>query len=122
MRANLLWLLLPEGIEPLLIVGIAFALILGLTSIRGAGGLLLGFIVLPALLGPFVSELVAQLPPLVLVGLLLILGLGILKAIATLILGQRAAAEMTGILAADIVRWCVFAPFRLLRWLVGRGR
>lgn len=120
MGSNVLRMFMPAGIEPLFIIGAAFALILGLTSIRGAGRFLVCFLVVPALLSPFLASLVRQLPPLVLLGLFLVLGVVLLKAVVMLILGRHAAAEMTGILAADLVKWALFAPFRLFRRLVGR--
>lgn len=111
---TLFWLFLPD--EALLLVMMAAGLLLMLGFRRVAGGLLATALLLP-LLSPFVEALMSGLPAWVSLVILVVLGLTIFRALASLFLGRRAAAHMVGILAADVVRFlvrCLFWPVRVL--------
>jgi hypothetical protein len=121
MTEFLFWL--PDSLMVIGIVAIAFGLIIGQLSIRRAMSLL-GLVIILLISGPFVDALLDYLwrvlPLSILVPLILVLMFSVLRFIARLVLGERAAGEMIGVLAADVVRWgfkvtCrVFTfPFRL---------
>jgi hypothetical protein len=111
---NLLFFIPPE-FAVLMIVGAGLAMIVGARAL--AGGLLVGalaLVFLPVILAP-IFEL---LPAWVLLGLLVCFGFGIARALLELAIGKRAAEHTVGILAADVIRYSVVAPFRLLGWLL----
>jgi hypothetical protein len=111
---TLFWVVLPDEALILLIAAAGLLLILGF---RGLAGSLLAMAVLLPMLAPFVEALMSELPLWVAVGILLVIGLAILRAFASLFLGRRAADHMVGILAADVVRLLVLGllwPFRML--------
>jgi hypothetical protein len=119
--------LLPDQALVLVIALIGLALICGLITGRRAGSLL-GGIVLLVLLSPFIEALVAALPWWLLLGLLLVCGLSLLRALSGLLIGAHATSHMVGILAADVVRFgfravflTVTLPFRMLGWLFRVG-
>lgn len=119
MRWGTLWMLLPDEALLLLMVGVGIALILGLLTGRTAIGVLALLILFP-ILAPFVEALFGTLPAWVSLLILVIVGLSILRGLASLFIGGRAADHMTGILAADVVRLivlCLFLPFRLVGWI-----
>jgi hypothetical protein len=74
-------------------------------------------VLLFALLGPIVEGVMGELPPWIALVLLLVIALALLRGLAALVLGCRAAGHMVGILAADMVRVALLAvlfPFRLV--------
>ena len=114
-RTGALWLLLPEEIMGLVLVVAVFALMFGLMRGRTflAIAALIAFLPVVALA---VEAVLAELPPWVALLVLVAVGLAMLRAVASLILGGRAADTMVGTLAADVVRLAVtgmFLPFRL---------
>lgn len=115
-RTGALWLLLPEELMGLVLVVAVFALMFGLMR----GRTFLGIAALIALLPVValaVEAVLAELPPWVALLVLVAVGLAMLRAVASLILGGRAADTMVGTLAADVVRLAViviFLPFRLV--------
>jgi hypothetical protein len=116
----MLWMLLPDGVLPLVIVGIGLALMVGLLNRSAAFGLL-GMFLLFALLGPIVEGVMGGMPPWVGFFVFAVVILVLLKSIASLVLGRRAADHMVGILAADLVRLAVrilLLPFRAVAGLV----
>ena len=118
----MLWMLLPDGALPLVIVGIGLALILGLVS-RSATFGLLGLMLVFALTGPIVEGVMGAMPPWIGLVILAVIVLTLLKGAARLALGARAADHMVGILAADLVRLAVvllLVPCRLL-WRIVRA-
>jgi hypothetical protein len=118
-----LWLWLPDEALVLVIAAIGLALMVRLISGRAAATLL-GTIVLLVLAGPFVEALFEVLPAWVSLLILLALAIWVLRALAGLLIGQRAADHMVGILAADVVRILfalMFLPFRIVGWLVRRA-
>lgn len=123
MRWSLLWTLLPDEALPLLIVGVGLAMMLGILRGRAVLGLLAMLLIAPVI-GAVGEALLAQLPPWVAWMLLVGLGLALLRGLAALLLGPRAADTMVGSLAADLVRLAVrmfCLPLRLVWWVVRLG-
>jgi hypothetical protein len=126
-RWGILWSLLPDETMPLIIVGIGLAMILGLLTGRTAFSLL-GLLVLSPIVVPFAEAVLGNLPPWVSLLLLASVALAVLRGLAALLLGQRAADTMVGTLAADLVRlivWFLILPLRIVRSAfraVGNGR
>ena len=122
-----LWFFLPDEALPLIIVGLGIALILGLLTGRAVLGIL-GLILLLPMLSPFVEGAIGALPPWISLLILVIVGLAILRGLAALFIGARAADTMVGTLAADVVRIvvaCLFLPFRMAGWIfraISNGR
>lgn len=119
-------MLLPDEALPLLIVGVGLALMLGIGG-RAALGIL-GLLLLLPLLAPFVEALLGELPPWVSLVVLAFFALALIRGLAALLLGQRAADTMVGNLAADLIRLVVrllILPLRMVRWafrMVNNGR
>jgi hypothetical protein len=123
MRAGAAWLLLPEEALVLVLVVAVFALMFGLMRGWAFLGLVALIVLLPtaALLA---EEILAGLPPWVALVVLVVVGLAILRALASLVLGTRAAETMVGSLAADVVRlavWLMFLPVRMLARIARAG-
>ena len=113
---KLLWFALPDEALILVIAGVGLALVLGLIRGRAAAGIL-GALVLGLLATPFIEALMDALPWWVSLLILAAVGMALLRSVAAIFLGERAASEMTGILAADVVRFgfrLLFLPLRLL--------
>jgi len=123
MRSGVFWALLPDEALPLVIMVAGLLMILGF---RRAGLSILGAALLLPMLAPFVEALFGELPPWVSLVILAFIGLAILRGLAALLIGQRAADTMVGSLAADVVRIVVgilFFPLRVAWWafrLIGR--
>jgi hypothetical protein len=121
MRSSILWVLLPDEALPLLLVGAAVAVMLGLLRPRALVGLL-GLCLLLPVIGAGLEVLLGQLPAWVSLLVLVGLGLALLRGLAALLIGTRAADTMVGTLAADVVRLVVMAvfglPIRLARWAI----
>jgi hypothetical protein len=114
-----LWLFLPDEALPLLIIGAALALIVGIFRPRAALGLIVSVLLL-LILAPFVQLLIAALPGWLLLVLLVWTGLLIFHAVIEFFIGERAAAETVGALTADVIRFgfrLLFLPFRVLAWI-----
>jgi len=118
-----LWLLLPDEMLVLVIIGVGLALILGLIRGRAAMGLL-GAVVLVLLAGPFIDALLDTLPGWMLFLLLLFVAVALFRRALSLLLGPRAADEAVGSLAADVIRagfrllfLLLCLPFRILWWV-----
>ena len=121
-----LWLFLPDEALVLVIALIGFGLIVGLLQPRSAGQIL-GSIVLMILLTPFVENLVVWLPAWVTLLLLAGIVLAIIRGFFSLVLGSRAADNMVGSLAADVVRaafrgvfFMFTLPLRFIGWMSWR--
>lgn len=123
MRSGALWALLPDEALPLVIMVAGLLMILGF---RRTGLGMLGTALLLPVIAPFVEALFGELPPWVSLAILAFFGLAILRGMAALVIGQRAADTMVGSLAADVVRLVVgmlFFPLRVAWWafrLIGR--
>jgi hypothetical protein len=115
-----LWMLLPDELLPLFIVGIGLAVILRILRVKAAmailGGLLLSFI-----LSPFVDAIFDYLPAWVSVLVILCIGLVILRGLISLLIGRRAAEHMVGSLAAELVKGIfslLLLPFKIIGMLL----
>lgn len=112
MRWSVLWTLVPDEALPLLIAAVGLAMVCGL--LRGQAALrLLALVLLAPVLGALGQSLLAQCPPWVTWLVLAGVGLSLLKGLAALLLGPRAADTMLGSLAADLVRLVVRFVVRL---------
>jgi hypothetical protein len=108
---------------PLAVMGAGLALILGLVARRMALGIV-GMLLLLSLLTPFVEAVVGDLPPWFSLVIMAFFALAIIRGLAGIVLGQRPADTMVGILAADIVRLVVailILPLRAVRWAFRLG-
>lgn len=119
-------LLLPEELLPLLLVGAGLCLILGLRSL--AVGLAVVAITAP-FIGVIAGAVLEQLPWFVVLAVLALAVLSMLRAASNLLLGRAATDHVVGDLAADVVRFVIKLPFRLVGWaarfiwgLAGFGR
>lgn len=131
MRWGVLWTLLPDEVLyaalPLIVVGLGLALMLGVIPVQTALGIFALVLLLP-LMAPIVEALFGQLPVWVSLLFLAFFMLSIMRGLAALVLGSRAADTMTGALAADLVRLAVtilFFPFRVVGWafrMMNNGR
>jgi hypothetical protein len=113
---RLLWLLLPDSAIPVLIVGVALLLIVGVLS-RGRAIGIIGALLAYLIFAPFVGLLLAMFPWWVSPLLLVVFVMSVLRAASDLLLGERASGHMVGILAAGVVRGIfktLLFPFRLL--------
>lgn len=123
MRSEALWVMLPDEALPLVVMATGLIMILGF---RQAALSILGMVLLFPILAPFVEALFGELPPWVSLVIFAFIGLAILRGLAALMIGQRAADTMVGSLAADVVRIVVgmlFFPLRVTLWalrLIGR--
>ncbi len=114
-----LWMFLPDQFLSLVIMGVGFMLILGLISGRTAFNTIALFVILPLVAAPFIEALFGALPLWISLLIMVVVGLSILRGLASLFIGSRAADTMTGTLAADVVRLlvrCLFWPFRVVGW------
>lgn len=111
-----LWFLPSEAL-PLVLVGGAILVILGVMSPSKVLGLVLVLVLVPLLI-PAVVELAVSVLPWWLLGLLAFaLAVSLIRSLSSLVLGSRAADEMVGNLAASAVRamlQMVFWPVRAL--------
>jgi hypothetical protein len=118
MCSGVFWAFLPDEALPLVIVATGLLMILGF---RRAGLSVLGTALLLPVIAPFVEALFGELPPWVSLVVLAFIGLAILRGMAALVIGQRAADTMAGSLAADVVRIVVemlFFPLRAVWWAI----
>lgn len=106
---------LPTEFIPLILIGGGFALILGARAVaRSLFVLTAVLIFLPVILEP----LLMFLPEWVLWLLTGFVILSVLGSISALILGKGASDAMVGILASDLIRRVLLAPFRAIGWIV----
>lgn len=107
-------LFMPQELVLFMFVGAGLAMIVGARRI--ASGLLaaaLAVIFLPALLAPLFDAL----PGWLLWALLVVFCLSLLRGLFVIAIGKNSTDHMVGILAADVVRATLLAPFRLIGWL-----
>ena len=106
---------MPSEFAVLMIVAAGLAMIVGARRVAtGLLGAAMAIAFLPVLLAPVFDAL----PGWLLVGLLVFFGLGLVRALFELTIGKSSTNHMVGILAADVVRSMLLAPFRLLGWIV----
>src|SRR5438046_923963 len=112
MRFNALWWFVPMEALPLILVGGALLVIIG----RLRPGRLLvivgGFAMLP-LVAPVIEGVLDILPWWVVLGVVLVVAVSMFRGIAAMFIGERAADEMTGSLAASAVRGTLRLAFTL---------
>ena len=113
---ELLLAFMPDEALPVIIVGLGFALILGIIS-RSVVFSILGTIILFALLSPFIDALFDSLPLWLLLLIMLIVGFTLLKFVMTTLFGKEATGHVLGQLLMAIF----ILPFRILGLLI-RGR
>lgn len=106
-------LLLPEELLPLLLVGAGLCLILGLRALAVS-------LALVAITAPFIGVIAGAvldlLPWYFVVAVLVFAVLSMLRAGSNLLLGRAATDHVVGDLAADVVRFFIKLPFRLIGW------
>lgn len=113
---GLLWGLLPDELLPLLVLGIAFAVIFGFLK-KQIWLTLLGLVIVPLLIAPFIESAFGGLPLWILISVLLLFGLFILSALLEMTLGKHAAGHVVGELAAKFITGffsLLLLPARLL--------
>ncbi len=99
---RLVWLLLPDSAIPLLIVGVALLLIIGVLARRRAISII-GTLLAYLVFAPFAGVLLEKFPWWVSPLLLVVFVMCVLRAASSLLLGERASDHMAGILAAGAV-------------------
>lgn len=110
---NFLWAFLPDEMMPLVVVGLAVALIVGLVSRRTAL-VVVGTLVALLLLGPIVSGVIALLP----FWALLLLGAWFLfylfRSLLGLLIGDDGARTAMGHVFGHFILALLYMPFRVL--------
>lgn len=107
---------IPDELLPLLLVAAGLCLIVGLRSTAVA---LATLAIATPFVGVIVSVLLDQLPWFVVAAILAFSVLAMARALSNLLIGRRSTDHMVGDLAADVVRFALKLPFRVLGW-VGR--
>ena len=107
---------LPDELLPLLLVAAGLCLIVGLRSTAFA---LATLAIATPFVGVIVGTLLDQLPWFVVAAVLAFSVLSMARALSNLLIGRRSTDHMVGDLAADVVRFALKLPFRVLGW-VGR--
>ena len=111
MRLMTLLAFLPDNAIPVLMVLAGLALVLQMPKLAMS---LFTFSMMMILLPVFLEPFLDFLPAWALTGLLILFWLSVPFTIIYLIIGREAFAEMTGTLAADVVRFFFLVPFRVL--------
>ena len=118
MKSGFIWLL-PEEFLPLLMLGLGIGITLGLVTGRTVLSFI-GFLIFLPFLGSIAGDVFSAVPPWIALVVIAIIVLAILRTVAAVVIGERAADTMTGNLAADAVRFgirCCFLPFRMIGWM-----
>lgn len=118
-------LLVPPEALLLLLVTAGILMIVGLK--RQASGLIL-FVLSMAFLPvfePLIGAVTAAIPNWLLALILLAIAFAVVRAVSTLFLGKGASDHLMGTMAANMIKFSFFFPFRvcaaLLRFLIKRG-
>ena len=98
-----------------MIVATGLALIVGA---RRLAAILLGSALAITFQPSLLAPLFDALPGWLLAILSVLFAIGMLRVLFELVIGKQSTDHMVGILAADLVRALVLAPFRLLGWLL----
>ncbi len=107
-------LFMPPEFAALLIMGAGLAMIVGARALASTLFIsALALVFLPVLLAPLFDAL----PLWLLLALMVVFGLGLMRAVFNLLIGRQSTDHMVGILAADVVRIAFLSPFRLLGWI-----
>ena len=107
-------LFIPQELVIVMFVGAGLAMIVGARRI--AGGLLIAamaVVFLPVLLAPLFNAL----PGWLLWCVIVVFGLSLLRGLFVVVIGKNSTDHMVGILAADVLRATLLAPFRFIGWL-----
>jgi len=107
--------LLPQEFWILVLVGTAFAVIVGLVP-RGAIAGVIGTILILSIAGPFISSLLNFLPWWVSAILMVWFVFAVINWIITLVFGRRTGGHLLALLLHDLI----LAPFRFVGFLMGR--
>lgn len=109
-------LLLPEELLPLLLAGAGLCLILGLRKLA----ISLATVAITApFIGVIVGAVLELLPWYVVIAVMAFAVLSMLRAASNLMLGRAATDHVVGDLAADVVRFVIKLPFRVVGWGAG---
>ena len=112
MRWNALWWFVPDAALPLILIGGAFLVMLGLVRPGRLLLFVLGFALLP-MLGPVIEAVFELLPWWVTLLVMAGVAISMMRAAATLLLGPGAADHMVGTLAAGAVGGLLRAIFMI---------
>ena len=115
-----LWLL-PDELLPLVVVGLALAVIAGLLAARRAALIVVALACLPLVIDVGVDLAFALLPGWLLALLAFVIAVQCLRMAASVVIGDDAAGHMLGHLAAVACLGCLrllFVPIRMLGWAV----
>ncbi len=106
-------LVLPEELLPLLLAGAGLCLILGLRTLAIS-------LAAVAITAPFVSVIAGAvlelLPWYAVIAVMVFAVLSMVRAASNLMLGRAATDHVVGDLAADVVRFVIKLPFRVVGW------
>jgi len=106
--------------EALILVLVATGFLVMFRVISGhTAAAIIGSVLLYAVLGPFIDSLLDLLPGWALILLMIAFGITLFQAVASLFIGKSVSNHMTGILAADIIRFFIFLPFRIAGAIIG---
>lgn len=106
-------LLLPEVFLPFIIVAAGLCMILGLRTVAVS---LLTLAVTAPFIGVIAGAVLEQLPWFLVLGVLVVAVMSILRAASNALIGRAATDHVVGDLAADVVRFFIKLPFRVLGW------
>lgn len=107
-----------EDLLTLVFAGVGFGLMLRLIRLRTALMIILGAALLPLLLPPS-WNLLLELPLVVSLFIVAILGIVLHRLLIRPLLGRPAADSMAGNLASNLVK-VILVPFRIVRRLIGQ--
>ena len=118
MKSMSLLAFLPTEFLPFILMGGGLALLIGAKMIARSLFILAAALVL---LPPILEPLLMMLPEWLLWILIGFIWLSVFGSISALILGKGASDQMIGTLAADLVKWTLRAPFRMIGWFFRRS-
>ena len=107
--------LIPQECWILVLVGTAFAVILGLVP-KGAIACVIVTMLVLSIAGPFISSLLSFLPWWVSAILMVWFVLAVINWIITLLFGKRTGGHLSALLLHDLI----LAPFRFMGFLIRR--
>jgi hypothetical protein len=107
--------ILPQELWIVVLIGTAFAVILGLVPRGAIVGVIVTIVVL-SITGPIIGSLISSLPWWIYGPLLFLFGLFMLNWLITLIFGRRTGSHLAALVIHDIL----LAPFRFVGFLLRR--
>lgn len=120
---DLLLVLMPNELLPLVIVGVGLALIVGVMNRRRALGLVLLVVSLPVLEQVF-AALLNGMPAWLLLCLCMFIAIQILRVLLESVVGREAAGHILGALVIGVCRFAfhlMILPLRAVAGLAGAG-